>query len=215
MAYIQPTDPRQRLSILGGAGPGSNSGAPVSGASRPPPSSDGGQRFGALRSFFEANQPIANTQAGALTAAVDKEAQGAVDLSNRAGETYESDGGANLAADAIGARDSALGKVNALGSQQGLAGLLGDGASATYTEGQRNADATLFGRSPGVGETANRWAGVLGALDPTYKPGADPGIPQQNARAKPLPDPRTPNATYYDENGQLVPYYLDPYSAGA
>lgn len=191
MAYIppqyDPNRPNQNPFALA-SGSGSAVGAPASGSapSAPPPSSDG--RFGAMRAFFAANQPAANAQIGEVTAPIEEQAKNAQALTGKANGLYENEGGADVAGQAMTARDEALGRVKDTASVEGIGGLLGEGRDATYTEGQRNADAYLFGRAPGLGGWRDKWAGILGALDPKYRTGNRPAP----APTSPPPSSRPP-----------------------
>jgi hypothetical protein len=175
MAYIAPTDPTKKPGeqfLASGGAPGA-----VASGSAPssPPASDGGQRFGAMRSFFAANQPAADAQIGAVTQPIAQRGQEAVDLAAKSGGLTASGGGPEAAGKALDAKQEALGMLRDTESVGGMAGLIGEGKGADYTEGQRNADAYLYGRAPGMEEFRSRWGGVLGALSPGYKP--DPVTP--------------------------------------
>jgi hypothetical protein len=202
LAYIPPLgDPNKNPYLLAS---GSSGGAPgiASGSapSSPPPASDGGQRFGALRSFFAANQPTADAQIGTVTQPIEERANEAVDLAAQAKGQTAAQGGADTAGRALTARDDALGMLDDTESQGGLAGLLGEGKDATYTEGQRNADAYLYGRAPGMEGFREKWGGVLGALNPAYKP--DP-VPKESA------PPVLPKGKNPDPRGKYPPNDFD------
>lgn len=204
MAYIAPLgDPTKKPEYLlaSGGAPGA-----VASGSAPstPPASDGGQRFGAMRSFFAANQPAADAQIGTVTQPIEARGQEALGLAAKAAGETAAQGGPQTAGKAMDARDDALGMLDDTESQGGIAGLLGEGKDATYTEGQRNADAYLYGRSPGLSDFRGKWGGILGALNPSYKP--DPRAPSAPAYEPPAqgknPDPR----------GNYPPYDVDdPY----
>jgi hypothetical protein len=173
----------------GGAVPASSVGG---GVSRPQAQSDAGGRFAALRGFFGANQEAANEKVGTLTAPIEAKANEAVSLTNEASRLTEEQGGVGKASEATVARDDAKQMLGALGSQGGIAGLLGEG-DASYTEGQRSADAALFGRAPGLGDFKDKWDGVLGALSPTYS------VPAPLAPPVAVPIPESKPETYEEE----------------
>jgi hypothetical protein len=174
MAYIPRTtmSDRSRFMATGAGGGAASGGMPI--ASPPPtPQSPAGGQFAGLRAFFSANQPNVEGLASDLAAGLGTKAQDAVGKAARSAETYESAGGAGLAADALAARDDARRDLDALGSQAGIAAMLEQRQPGVgYTAGMKNADAAMLGRSDSIGEARDRWAGTLGGLDPTYRPGA-------------------------------------------
>lgn len=189
MAVIPRYGDRERmLGVAGGGAAGL--GAPVSGSSTPPPMSPGGQSYSALRAFFSANQPAANAGVAALTAPVAQQAQGAVDAAAKSA-TMTGNEGQVAAEGAKLSRDAALGAVNDLSKPSTVEGLLGAGRDATYTQGMRAADAYLYGRAPGMADFQSRWAGVLGALNPTWNKGGPYAGPEPRRRPKPI-GPRDP-----------------------
>jgi hypothetical protein len=191
MAYIPrttATDRRYLATGTGGAAGPASGGMPLSA----PPQSPAGGQFAGLRAYFSANQPNAEGMASELADGLDTKAQDAVTKTGQARSTYESAGGLGLAADALAARDDARRDFGALGSQAGIASMLEQRQpSATYTAGMKNADAALLGRSGAINDARGRWGGVLGALDPTYLPGAPPQQPvsiSQPVANKPIMD---------------------------
>jgi hypothetical protein len=191
MAYIPRTTATDRRYLATGTGGGTASGGmPI--ATPAPNQSPAGGQFAGLRAYFSANQPNAEGLAGDLAAGLGTKAQDAVAKAGQSGSTYESAGGVGLAADAIAARDDARRDYDALGSQAGIAGVLEQRQpGASYTAGMKNADAALLGRSGAVNDARGRWGGVLGALDPTYLPGApqvQPASVSQPVSTKPIMD---------------------------
>lgn len=144
-----------------GAAPGAS---PVSA----PPTSGGA--FQAVRGFFEANRASADDTAQRALGGVEEQAQEAVDLAQESEEIPENFGGIETASEATAARDEALEKINAAGTQSGIEALLSQGKDATYTPGQRAADAAIAGRSDIMRDVQEKWGGTLGALQPTYAP---------------------------------------------
>jgi hypothetical protein len=132
------------------------------------PSQVGTGRFAALKSYLDANQPIADQQAANFAQGVQAKAQEAQTKTTQAAATPENFGGAGLSGEAETARQSALDQIKAAGSQGGLEGLV-DTKHADYTLGMRGADAYLYGRSAPV-QGLSSWEPVLSALKPT--PGA-------------------------------------------
>lgn len=170
MAYIPRSmaSDRSRFLATGAAGTtgAASGGVPIS----TPPQSPAGGQFAGLRAYFNANQPNAEALAGDVVSGLDTTAQSAVDKAAVSRGTLESAGGAAKAADAIATRDDARRQLDALGSQSGISALLEQrDPSASYTQGMRSADAALLGRSGAINDARDRWGGVLGALDPTYK----------------------------------------------
>jgi hypothetical protein len=154
-------------SITSGGGAGVPSGTAPAGGSAPAPAPVGTGKFAAVRGFFEANQPNAEAHAAEIAKPIADQAQGAVDKAKEAEATPENFGGGTLRDDAIGDRDEALDSVNAATSPEGIAGLIGK-KDATYSQGMRNADAALYGRTAPMGELS-KWGPVLEALAPTSR----------------------------------------------
>jgi hypothetical protein len=212
MAYIAPTDPTKKpgeqfLAAGGAPGAVASGSAPSS-----PPASDGGQRFGAMRSFFAANQPAADAQIGTIAQPIEDKAKEAQGLADESSKLYAEQGGAEKAGKALDAKNEALGMLGDTESQGGLAGMLGEGKGADYTEGQRNADAYLYGRAPGMQDFRSKWSGILGALNPSYAtpiPLSKPKTPEVKPTETPQPEYGTP--VYTDDHGNTdVAYEYDP-----
>lgn len=184
MAYLPPSLSRQRLAYESGATPtespstlggsGVSSDPQTGGTPGPAPANTlGGGRFQALRAFFDANRPAAESAAASAAAPVEARAQEAVSLAGESEKLPENKGGAEKAASASAARDDALSRIGAAAQ-----GTFGDGAApADYNQGSQAADSYLYSRSNAV-QGLQRWTPVLNSLDPKYgAPYYDPVAP--------------------------------------
>lgn len=176
MAYIpRMTNERSRM-LATASGSGAASAAPGTGSvtTTSAPQPDSGGTFQGLREYFTANAPNASALGSEVASGIDSAAQAAVQKAGQSSHMYESQGGADLAAQATQARDDALGQLDAARSVSGISSMLEDkyGNDPNYTPGQRTADAALLARTTDMQGLYDKWGGILSALNPTYVAGA-------------------------------------------
>lgn len=141
---------------------------------RPPDQSGSGGSFYALKQFFEANKPQGEAYASGMLQPSLQAAQGAVDATQAAAAGTGSTSVARTAKDnALASLGQTVGQMQTPGQVEGY---LQNTAQGPYTAGQSAADAYLVGRAPALSE-ANRWQGVVGALNPMApKASAQPAV---------------------------------------
>ncbi len=131
-------------------------------AARPVDQSGSGSSFYALRAFFDANRPQGDAYAQGIVGPGIQAAQGAQQATQDAAQGGSASTARAQQATALGALGSSAGQMQTPGQVEGY---LQNQTPGFYPSGQSAADAYLVGRAPALSE-ANRWQGVVSALNP-------------------------------------------------